>query len=138
MSTPSNLTHHSDHDQVDPSRPAVVDRVQTALDGLRAQVSEVYATRPSTNADHAQRAMVLALLHARCAGWWRVLSRAGYRDAAVPRPFACAAVIAHGHAQDRARFWRDTAADWRARAEHRPTSDAAGALSNWHELGVTA
>ncbi|WP_297651268.1 hypothetical protein [Pseudonocardia sp.] len=40
--------------------------------------------------------------------------------------------------QDRARFWRDSAADWQARAERRPTSDAAGALSNWAELGVSA
>ncbi len=44
---------------------------------------------------------------------------------------------AHRKAQDDARFWRETAADWQARAEHRPTSDAAGALSNWAELGVT-
>ena len=36
-----------------------------------------------------------------------------------------------------ARFWRETAQDWQARVDHRPTSDAAGALSNWRELGVT-
>lgn len=33
---------------------------------------------------------------------------------------------------------RRAAAGWQARAEQRPASDAAGALSNWHELGVTA
>ena len=46
--------------------------------------------------------------------------------------------IAHRKALDDARFWRDTAADWQARAaDNRPTSDAAGALSNWAGLGVT-
>ena len=45
--------------------------------------------------------------------------------------------IAHRKAREDARFWQETAQDWQARAEHRLTSDAAGALSNWAELGVT-
>ena len=133
MNTPTDLIHDTDQ-----SRPAVTERVQAALDGLLAQLVEVYATRPTTDAGHAQRCAVLALLHARCAGWWRVLARAGYRDHTVPVLYASAARIACDSARSTARFWRDTAADWHARAEGRPTSDAAGALSNWHELGVIA
>jgi hypothetical protein len=47
-------------------------------------------------------------------------------------------IIARLALRDDARFWTETAADWRARAEHRPTSDAAGALSNHADLGVVA
>ena len=41
-------------------------------------------------------------------------------------------------ARDDARFWREAAQDWQARADRRPTSDAAGALSNHHELEIAS
>jgi hypothetical protein len=91
-----------------------------------------------TDAEHAARAARLALVSARRSAWWGVLARETYRDLDMHVLFGRTAVIAQLTERDRARFWRDAAADWQARAEHRPTSDAAGALSNWQELGVTA
>jgi hypothetical protein len=52
--------------------------------------------------------------------------------------FAVAAIEAAASARDDARFWRETAEDWQARADRRPTSDAAGALSNHHELEIAS
>jgi hypothetical protein len=92
----------------------------------------------STDLDAAHRAERLALVSARITGAWRLIAAHAVTDHTIPAVFLRAAVIAECDARDDARFWRDTAADWRARAEGRPTSDAAGALSNWHELGVTA
>lgn len=132
---------HTNHDKTSPTgddRLPVVDRVATAMDGLRAEFFALTRTRPTTDAGWADRSRALALIDARRAGWWRVLSRAGYRDTGVHPLFAHAALVAAEDTRDRARFWRDSAAEYRARAEDRPTSDAAGALSNWHELGVTA
>ena len=131
------MTRHGIDDTTHDTTTTTTGRVQTALDGLLARLGEVLATRPTTDTGWAQRCATLALINARCAGWWRVLSRAGYADTTVPLLFARAALLAADAARDRARFWRDTAAEFRARAEERPTSDAAGALSNWHELGVT-
>ncbi len=91
-----------------------------------------------TDLDAARRAERLALVSARITGAWRLIAAHAVTDHTIPAVFLRAAVIAECDARDDARFWRDTAADWRARAESRPTSDAAGALSNWHELGVTA
>ena len=91
-----------------------------------------------TDLDSAHRAKRLALVSARITGAWRLIASHALTDHTIPAVFLRAAVIAECDARDDARFWRDTAADWRARAEGRPTSDAAGALSNWHELGVTA
>jgi hypothetical protein len=79
----------------------------------------------------------MALLCARRAGWWRVLLTDHRRTRALLPVHERATRTAHRKAREDFRFWRDTAADWQARAEQRPTSDAAGALSNWSELGVT-
>jgi hypothetical protein len=49
-----------------------------------------------------------------------------------------AVIIARLALRDDARFWAETGADWRARAEQRPTSDAAGGLCNHADLGVVA
>jgi hypothetical protein len=91
-----------------------------------------------TNTDNATRCERLALVSARIIGVWRLITAHTAQDLSLPDVYRHAAVLAECDARDTARFWRDTAADWRARAEGRPTSDAAGALSNWHELGVTA
>ncbi|OJY45022.1 hypothetical protein [Pseudonocardia sp. 73-21] len=91
------------------------------------------------NAENVARCARLALVSARTSAWWGVLARRAYHF-----PYAHGALLGKAamNAQltehDRARFWRDCAADWQARAERRPTSDAAGALSNWAELGVSA
>lgn len=132
---------HTNHDTAIPTgygRPPVLDRVAAEMDELRTELLTVTSTRPTTDAGWAERSQALALIDARRAGWWRILARAGYRDLGVHPLFAHAALIAADDTRDRARFWRDTAAEYRGRAEDRPTSDMAGALSNWHELGVTA
>ena len=85
----------------------------------------------------ATRSATLALISARTAGWWRVLLSADRRSRTTHPLYRRAVSAAHRKAQADARFWRETAADWQARVERRPTSDAAGALSNWAELGVT-
>jgi hypothetical protein len=128
-------THKHD---TEPTRNEYVRRVTTALAELDRQHSQAAAMPYSTDAEHAARAVRLALVCARTAGWWGVLARETYRDPNVHDLHGRAAVIAQHTERDRARFWRDAAADWQARAEHRPTSDAAGALSNWQELGVSA
>jgi hypothetical protein len=97
----------------------------------------LYALPHSTDTEQAIRAERLAVVWARIAGVWRLIAAYAITDPTVPWVFRHAAVIAGCEARDDARFWRDLASDWRARAERRPTSDAAGALSNWAELGVT-
>jgi hypothetical protein len=91
---------------------------------------------------HAVRAERLAEIYAREARWWAVLERHIYSPAStVPLIYGDAVIIARLALCDDARFWAETAADWRARAERRPTSDAAGALSNhadFDDLGVVA
>ncbi len=115
------------------------------LAGLSALLDDYQATRraltqepPRTDLDAARRAERLALICAQITGVWRLISAHVTSDRTLPVVLIRAAVIAECDARSTARFWRDTAADWRARAEHRPTSDTAGALSNWRELGVTA
>lgn len=113
-------------------------RVAAALRECSAENVVALRMAQRTDTEQAQRAERLALISARRAGWWRVLARHCYRDRSVDTVHGLAAVIACETERGRARFWRETARDWRARAEGRPTSDAAGALSNWHELGVSA
>lgn len=125
------------HD-TEPTRTDYLRRVTEAIAELDRQHSQAAAMSHSTDAEHAARAARLALICARTAAWWGVLARETYRDPKAHDLHGRAAVIARHTEKDRARFWRDAAADWTARAEHRPTSDAAGALSNWHELGVAA
>jgi hypothetical protein len=149
MCTHENTPHHTAPDTptygVDThgapgpdGRPPVTARVTAALDEQRKLISEVLGWHPGTNADRAARDRVLALLAARRAGWWSVLLRHVRADLSTPLIYAVAARAARNEERNRARFWRECAQDWQARADQRPTSDAAGALSNWHELGVTA
>ncbi|MBW0088982.1 hypothetical protein I4I73_06820 [Pseudonocardia sp. KRD-184] len=125
----------------DPAATRVVPEIPTHVVTALAELDDAYdaaARMPHTsNVEHADRALALARLCARRAAWWRVLALWTYR-AGFDRLHGKAALAAGHRQQERARFWRDTAADWRARADLRPTSDAAGALSNWAELGVSA
>ncbi|OLT10143.1 hypothetical protein BJF78_29220 [Pseudonocardia sp. CNS-139] len=113
-------------------------RIITALNDLDKQHLDALALPYSTDLERAVRAERLAMICAREAAWWGLLARWSYLSGAVDAIHGRAALRARSKCRGDARFWRDLAADWRARAERRPTSDAAGALSNWRELGVTA
>jgi hypothetical protein len=129
--------HTSDPDW--PDRSAEVPaHVLAAFVDLDTAYRTAAALPHTSDTERAIRADRLALVVARRAAWWGVLSRWTYRHSDKGAIYGRAALAARRGEIDSARFWRDTAADWRARAEHRPTSDAAGALSNWAELGVTA
>jgi hypothetical protein len=110
----------------------------SAVPGRLARAAALLRGPHRTDADNADRAARLALVSARITGAWRLIVAAAVEDLTLPEVLRHAVVIAECDARQTARFWCDTAHDWRARAEHRPTSDTAGALSNWHELGVTA
>jgi hypothetical protein len=129
---------HTHIPDTDPTRTSYLRRVATAINELDDQRAEATAMPHRSDAEHAARAARLALICARTAAWWGLLARATYRDVDMHVLHGRAALIAQHTEKNRARFWRDAAADWTARAERRPTSDAAGALSNWHELEVTA
>lgn len=114
-------------------------RVTEALAACQVEQRAAYAMPHRGDWENVARSARLALICARIAGWWGVLARETYRqNGPHALVFGHAAVVAEHAERDHARFWRDSAADWRARAERRPTSDAAGALSNWAELGVSA
>lgn len=108
--------------------------------GLRRVAAVIRDTAPPPPGDplaHAARARRLAELHSRRARWWAVLERSIVADHDMPIIHAHAAYAAVSVAEREARFWSDTADDWQARAEQRPTSEVAGAMSNWADLGLT-
>ncbi|MEU4372398.1 hypothetical protein [Pseudonocardia alni] len=84
---------------------------------------------------HAGRARRLAELHTRRARWWTVLERDTATNG-VPVIYVEAVVTAVMENERQARYWNDTADDWQALADRRPTSDVAGAMSNWTDLGI--
>ena len=118
-------------------RAEIPSHIVTALAGLDDAYKAAAGMPHTCNVEHAERALAIARVCARRAAWWRVLARFTYR-ANYHRLHGKAALLAGAKDTERARFWRDIAADWRARADRVPTSDAAGALSNWAELGVSA
>lgn len=117
---------------------AVAARVDAELTALMLRYLDLVATRPTTDEGHARRCAAMALISARRAGWWRVLTTYYIRHGGLHPLFYRAALGALTRERSDARFWRESAQDWQARVDARPTSDAAGALSNWTELGVTA
>ncbi|MDN5919887.1 MAG: hypothetical protein L0I76_33120 [Pseudonocardia sp.] len=130
--------HTTHHHAADSGTVVPVTRLAHAgLNRAGAAISQTSALRPTDDLGHAARARRLAELHARRARWWAVLQRATVADLDTPAVYLTAVAIAGVDAEGSARFWRDTADDWQARAEQRPTSDVAGAMSNWHELGLT-
>lgn len=106
-------------------------KVAAVLADLDEQYRQALALPHDTPADAAVRAAALALICARRAGWWRVLSRWTYTDSDLHRVFGKAVIAAEHAERDRARFWRDMAADWRARAEGRRDS---GLWAMWDDL----
>jgi hypothetical protein len=117
---------------------AVLARIEAALDECEEQARQAFAMPYGTDEENAARSRRIAAVCARKAAWWRVLHRHTASTLATHRLYRLAVLAAAAEERGRARFWRDAAADWTARAEQRPTSDAAGALSNWHELAVSA
>lgn len=101
---------------------------------LNHLIMAVCAQRPTDETDRAVRALRLEQLHTRQARWWAVLQRNTHQ--AVSFVYIDAVIRARFKAEEDARFWRDSASDWTARALGRPTSDCAGAMSNWDDLGV--
>jgi hypothetical protein len=140
MNTPS-CTHvlRLDEDRIASTGyvPAIV---AAALGRHHVARSQAGALPTRTDTDHAARAARLAVVSERSARWWDVLSRWVYSPAGYPIPlvFGAAVLAAAASERDDARFWREAAADWTARAIGEPTSDAAGALSNHHELGIAS
>lgn len=133
MNTPSAPPAPADAGMVVP-----VSRLVEA--GLRRVTDAIADTAPAPAGDlhaHAGRARRLSGLHARRARWFAVLERDTVRQHHIPLVYVQAVVEAGCSADREARFWADTAADWQALIEARPTSDVAGAMSNWHELGLT-
>ncbi|SFO37798.1 hypothetical protein SAMN05216207_104915 [Pseudonocardia ammonioxydans] len=110
--------------------------VQAGLRRISRAIIGLAAAPAGDSLGHAARARRLAELHARRARWWAVLERDTARHLDVPLVFVEAVVIARCDAEREVRFWSETAEDWQARADRRPTSEVAGAMSNWHELGL--
>ncbi|MDN5914906.1 MAG: hypothetical protein L0I76_07330 [Pseudonocardia sp.] len=130
--------HTSHHDSTGPGAVVPVTRlVHAGLNRAATAISQTSALRPTDDLGQAARARRLCELHTRRARWWAILRRVTVADLDIPAVYLCAVAIACVGAEGSARFWRDAADDWQARAEHRPTSDVAGAMSNWHELGLT-
>lgn len=134
MNTPITTTNPPD----DTAAADRLARLSTLMRGYEDTRRALFRLPHNGNVANADRAARLALVSARITGVWRLIVAYGIDNSTVPAVYRHAAVLAECDARNTARFWRDIAADWQARAEQRPTSDAAGSLSNWHELGVTA
>src|SRR4051812_20832885 len=89
--------------------PAIV---AAALDRHRRAYDQAAALPTRTDADHATRAARLAVVSARVARWWDVLSRWVYSPGGNPIPlvFGAAVIAAAASERDDARFWREAAA----------------------------
>ncbi|MER7436268.1 hypothetical protein ABT341_16295 [Pseudonocardia alni] len=119
--------------------PTVIPVARLVEAGLRRTSRAIRDTARPPAGDllaHAARARRLAELHTRRARWWTVLQR----DTAtnhVPVVYIQAVVTAVLDNERQARYWTETADDWQALADRRPTSDIAGAMSNWTDLDLT-
>lgn len=123
-----------------PATPAdtVVPAARLVEAGLRRTDRAIRDTARPPAGDllaHAARARRLAELHTRRARWWAVLQRDTTTNH-VPVVYVQAVVTAVMENERQARYWTDTADDWQALADGRPTSDVAGAMSNWADLGL--
>lgn len=108
-------------------------KVAAALADLHEQFRTASVMPTGTDTEHAVRAVRLALVCARRAGWWRVLERHTYSPAAgVPLVYGEAVIKAAGDERRAARFWRDAAADWHARA--RGDRHGSGTWAMWDHI----
>ena len=126
MNTPNSLDPRRLDERQAPTTGYVPAIVTAALDRHRRAYDQAAKLPTGTDADHAARAARLAVVSARAARWWEVLSRWVYSPAGHPTPlvFGAAVIAAAASERDDARFWREAAADWHARATGAPTSDA--------------
>ncbi|GAA1872152.1 hypothetical protein WHI96_19625 [Pseudonocardia tropica] len=134
----TSLPRHA-HTTTDPTDAQVVPVARLVEAGLRRTSRAIRDTaRPSAGdlLAHAARARRLAELHTRRARWWAILQRDTATNYA-PVVYVQAVVTAVMENERQARYWTDTADDWQALADGRPTSDVAGAMSNWADLGLT-
>ena len=106
------------------SAESVAVRVLDALEDLDEQERAARRMPHARPTDAAGRSARLALLAAQEAGWWTVLlaDRHAHARYEVGWIYCRAAVEARTSARDRARFWRDSAARWRAVADYVATS----------------
>ncbi|OJG06648.1 hypothetical protein BG618_02406 [Pseudonocardia autotrophica] len=123
----------------DPTDAQVVPVARLVEAGLRRTSRAIRDTARPPAGDllaHTARARRLAELHTRRARWWAVLERDSATNG-VPVIYVEAVVTAVLDNERQARYWTDTADDWQALADGRPTSEVAGAMSNWSDLGLT-
>jgi len=113
-------------------------RIDAATRDADAQFRQAVALPHGSDLEHAVRAVALARACARRVAWWGVLVRVLTFEHRGHSVHIRSAVLAECSERNDVRFWREASADWLARHEQYPTSDAAGALSNWADLGVTA
>lgn len=111
---------------------AVPVKVAAALADLDQQYTAAAALPMSTDTEHSHRATTLALVCARRAGWWRVLERHAYCDPDTLSVDGHAALLARHRERESARFWRQTARDWAARANGDP--HGSGLWATWDHL----
>ncbi|KAA1011878.1 hypothetical protein FVA95_27545 [Pseudonocardia sp. EV170527-09] len=138
MTPHTSLPRHA-HTTTEPTDARVVPVTRLVEAGLRRTSRAIRDTARPPAGDllaHAARARRLAELHTRRARWWTVLERDTATNG-VPGIYVEAVITAVLDNERQARYWSDTADDWQALADRRPTSDVAGAMSNWADLGLT-
>lgn len=106
------------------SVPAIV---RAGLDRCRGERVRVSGSEPRTAAEWVVRAERLAVLSEREARWWTVLERWTFLgQTQIPTVYGRAAMRAASSEHEEARFWRDSAADWRRRAAGEPVCGVIG------------
>ena len=108
-------------------------KVWAAFADLDRQYVTASARMPmTTDTEQAARAACLALISARRAGWWRVLKRWTDRDPGLHPVYGEAVIAALYAERGNARFWRQSAADWAARANG--DRHGSGLWATWDHL----
>ena len=110
-----------------PERRSIVVRVSAALDQLTTDHHALVLLPYATPTGRAERAERIALLLAREAGLWGVLLT-DRTHLAVPPLYRRAFVTARERRRDDARYWRTSAAQWRAIAAERAAHIVAEAV----------
>lgn len=107
-------------------------KVAAALADLDIQHRRASLMPMTTDLQHATRAARLAVVCARRAGWWRVLKRWTCRHSGMHEVFGEAVIAALLQERGDARYWRQCAYDWTARA----TGDrhGSGLWATWDHL----
>jgi hypothetical protein len=91
--------------------------VERALDRLDHERSRAYALPHDTYAEHAVRAARLAVLFSREERWWGVLATSAKPELHSSELLFRAVEVVAAQTRSSARFWRESAIYWEARAE---------------------